>query len=356
VKVAFLVNQGIPFHGKTLELRPLGGTETAVIRLAEALSQQGVEVVVLTTVRNPPVTDVLYLPLDALPQLGEVDVIIAVRDWNLILVPAVGKKRFFWTGDSYDQPLTVGIGDRRIASRIDTLFSVSEWHGETLCQASGFPLSRYYPLRNGVHLPYFEGEKARHRKRLFYSSMPYRGLALLPEIFTKILESHADAELHIFSSYDTYQGGASPSPQQMYEYEDILKKFQAIPRVSIRGTVPQKELAHEMMQAAVLAYPNTFEETSCITVMEAKAAGCVVVSSAKGALPETVGKGGILIKEKPGTSAYTERFVEAANKFLSDDLLFNEVSLMNRREAFEKLGWNTRAKELLRFLERALSS
>ena len=49
------------------------------------------------------------------------------------------------------------------------------------------------------------------------------------------------------------------------------------------------------MRAGVWAYPTWFSETSCITAMEAQAAGLMIVSSAIAALPETVGRRGSLI-------------------------------------------------------------
>jgi len=55
----------------------------------------------------------------------------------------------------------------------------------------------------------------------------------------------------------------------------------------MRGRIGQKQLADEMMQARVLSYPTAFLETSCITAMEAKAAGLPIVTSDLGALHET---------------------------------------------------------------------
>ena len=44
MKFLFVPGSTLPFHGKTLDERPLGGTETGAIRLAECLDELGHEV------------------------------------------------------------------------------------------------------------------------------------------------------------------------------------------------------------------------------------------------------------------------------------------------------------------------
>ncbi|MFN8392696.1 MAG: glycosyltransferase family 4 protein [Bdellovibrionota bacterium] len=348
MKFVFIPQSCIAFHAHTLDERPLGGIETAVIRLAAALDSLGQDVTVMTPVENPPLSQPLYLPFRALQDLGPTDVLIAVRDWQPLLLPLKAKRRLFWTGDSYDQAQSVGIGDRRVQRAVDWFCAVSGWHAETICAASGFPSEKTYLLQNGIHPEYFTGSEARVRKRLIYSSTPYRGLQHVPGMYRQLKQKHPELELKVFSGYGVYAGSGPPAAA-LKEYEVLKSELESMPGCSVVGSVTQIQLAREMMRASLLFYPNTFEETSCITAMEAQAAGCAIVTSKKGALPETVGDAGILIDGEPGSAVYQSQFLDAADRLLSDDALFDSLSSagLSRAKGF---GWQTRAEQLVSFL------
>jgi glycosyltransferase involved in cell wall biosynthesis len=301
--------------------------------------------------KNPPLSKPLYLPLQAVPDLPNFDVLISIRDWMPLFMPVKAKKHFFWTGDSYDQPQNWGIGDKRLQSKIDTVLTVSEWHADTLSKKSGFPRTRTWPLRNGIHAPYFEGVEERNRFRLIYSSTPYRGLEHLPELYLKIKELHQEVELHVFSGYGVYSHtNRGYNAQAEAEWNTLKSTLENLPDCTVHGNVSQKQLAREYMKSGILTYPNTFEETSCISVLEAKAAGCPVVTSRKAALPETVGKGGILIEGEPGTEPYNRNFIDAVSALLSDESTFDSFSAQAKEEA-QECTWMKIAQRFVEHLE-----
>lgn len=351
MKFLFLSTVQRPIHARTLEERPMGGGTSSIIRLAAALDQLGHEVYVTTSLENPPPSKPTYISLQTLPQLGEVDVLIAVKGWsNLFFYSVPHKKCFYWTGDSLYNPNTLGMGDKRVIERVDAFFCKSDWQAQTICKVSGFPLEKTWKLSNGVVMSNFEGSEIRHRKRLIYSSTPARGLRNLVDYFPVLKKRHPALELHVFSSFDRSSEEWPPQKNREGIYEAILKKLHSMEGCFVYPSILQKDLAREFMKSAILAYPTQFEETCCNTTLEAQAAGCAIVTSDLASLPETVGDAGILIKGIPNKFDYNEKFIEAVDLVLSDDQLFHQLSRKGLQRA-KDFDWNDRAKELIYYLE-----
>jgi len=108
--------------------------------------------------------------------------------------------------------------------------------------------------------------------------------------FPAIRAAVPDCRLRVYSSMGVYQvSGAADDYRVLY---DLAR---ALPGSEYVGSLPQTALAEALAETDILAYPNTFSETSCISVMEAMAAGCLVVTSNLGALPETTAGFGIMM-------------------------------------------------------------
>lgn len=339
MKIAIYCSNIVPIHSRTLDERAVGGTETGVIRLAEALNALGHEVTVYTPHENPPPSKPVYLNKSKIVESEEFDAFIAVRDWIPLLFQEVkAKRKYFWTGDAADQYPNYGIGDRRLSAQVTALLAVSEWQANQLCEASGFPREKAFVMGNGIDLSLFEGSEKRNPRRLIYSSMPYRGLVYVPDLFRTLKKKFSDLELHVFSGYNLYD-------QPERHFEEIKKALLSLEGCTLHGVVPQRELAREFMKSAILFYPCHFEETSCITAMEAQAGGCVVVSTKLAALPETVGDAGLLIDETPGTTAFMHGILSATDRLLSEPDLwkrFHETALKRA----QNFSWRMVAKRL----------
>ncbi len=349
MKFLFFPSDCTPFHGKTLEERPLGGTETGVIGLGDALASLGHEVYVVSAIPGPKQGLATYLNYRDLAAIGPVDILIAVRNFKNLFLRIPHKKRFFWTGDSHRTVHTYGIGDPRIFCYLHGLLTVSDWQAYQLCKYSGFPKEKAWTLRNGVFLANFEGSEKRKRDRLIYSSVPNRGLQYLLPVFKVLKEKHPGLELHLFCATSRHNFTWPSDNEYDPESNKILSLFDGLKDCHLHPPIKQGELAREFMKSGIWAYPTDFEETSCITAMEAQAAGCAIVTSHLGALPETVRDAGILIKEKPGSAEYLNKFIQKVDQILLDDGLFHTLSgtALERAKGFD---WKARARSFLEYL------
>ena len=327
--IAFFAESCLPIHASSLEERPLGGTETALIRVAKLLQEKGHKVTVFTSHPSPlPTNDDYpsYVQSKKIKEASDFDVLILVKDFRPVTFSLPAKKVFFWTGDGPEQFSNFGVGDQRVVTKLAGLFTVSNWHTHALCNASGFPKKLCTNVGNGVFLPYFEGTENRDMKRIMWASAPNRGLEIAFAVFRTLYERDPKLSFHIFAGFDLYDTDKKFSGPLVERFNQLKEQIQQHPGCVLHGNVTQQLLAREYMKSAILFYPNIVPETCCIVAMEAQAAGCPVVASNFSALPETIGDGGVVINGEVGSKRYMEECLSLLRNILSDKKWWSVLS------------------------------
>ncbi|MBK3395987.1 MULTISPECIES: FkbM family methyltransferase [Methylobacterium] len=192
-----------------------------------------------------------------------------------------GRPLVVWIHHAPDQPAVAWLRDPAKVGRVARFVFVSEWQRAQFLAAFALPAERCLVLRNATEVPDRARAPGRRRPlKVAYTSTPYRGLSVLLEAWAQAAPE--GAELHVWSSHKLYGPGADDAP-----YAALYARAAALPNVHYHGLLPNAELRAALADIDILAYPNTFAETSCLAVIEAMAAGCRVICPSLGALPET---------------------------------------------------------------------
>ena len=258
------------------------------------------------------------------------------------------KKTIYWNQLSYDQDAVQALKDPKLVEQIDHFVFVSHWQSEMFRKIFNIPGYKTHVLKNaslGV-IPRVQGK--RDKVRLCYTSTPWRGLDVLLDAWELIKPNNC--ELHIFSSCKIY---GQEFGKNDVNYEPLYERCTTLPGVVYRGSIPNAELRKELPTFDILAYPNTFEETSCIAVIEALSAGLRVVTSNLGALPETTEGWARMYPYLRDPSLHASRFadilleeIELVRSGKLDEHLTQQVQTYNTRWT-----WDYRIKEWLDFLD-----
>lgn len=307
---------------------PLGGSQSAVCYLAEALAALGHEVHLINQTTAPGrVLGVECLSAGSVPQAQ-----FATYDVTVVLngaVPGIelrpllrpGARLILWTQHAHDQPAVKPLSDRAVHQVFDAVAFVSRWQQQQYELHFGLPPERGQVVRNAIAPAFaglFAGRPILAAKRrppvLAYTSTPFRGLDVLLQVFPAIRAQLPDVTLRVYSSMRVYQMNGQ---QDEAEFGHLYRQCRETPGVDYVGSLPQPELAGQLSAATLLAYPNHFAETSCISVMEAMACGCQIVTSRLGALGETTAGFARLVP--PGSrEAYTREFIAQVTAALEE--------------------------------------
>ncbi len=164
------------------ESEPLGGAETALLRMAVTFRELGHDV---ELVNYPPTTsEVRELMADK-----RCDVFINSRlPVGILALPKPpGKVNYYWAHDDVDQPLLAPLKQKpewRTAfyQRVNGLFLISRYQRARWLSDLGLSLDKTHLITNPIPYPRFQPDPSRLRargRRAYYASTPYRGLEYL---------------------------------------------------------------------------------------------------------------------------------------------------------------------------------
>jgi glycosyltransferase involved in cell wall biosynthesis len=152
----------------------------------------------------------------------------------------------------------------------------SEWHKKELLKMFDIPVDKVRVIPNAINASEFSFAKPKsHTIKMVYMSQLDRGLNVLLKALERI--SDQDIELLVYLPCDCKECEIEFS--FLYTLKD--------PRVKVKEFVERTEFCQSLSEAHVFPYPCTWEETFCIALAEALAAGMNAVTSDIAALPGT---------------------------------------------------------------------
>jgi protein O-GlcNAc transferase len=372
MNIGFLSLSDADFNVVSPRRIPLGGSESAACGLALALARVGHGVWLLSNTSEPG----RFEGVECVRWRGEGEVLWKLGLDVAIIIRIAGQARavrsallpraavVLWCGDDHTQGSTQKLKEAEEREACTGVAVVSHWQRENFHRALGVPLEKMAVMRNAIS-PVFEGlfapgeEILAAKERppvLAYTSTPFRGLDILLDVFPAVREAVPGTRLKVFSSMKVY-GGSRVKEEQ--GFGALYEKARGMEGVEYVGSVSQTELAGALKGAMALAYPNTFAETSCIAAMEAMAAGCRVVTTWLGALPETTGGFAELVAADEGFVVYREAYRETLIRVLRQTLANSNGAVeafLKKQVAWMVSGgtWDLRAREWDTWLRRLL--
>ena len=253
--------------------------------------------------------------------------------------------KILWAHHAYDQPVFLNFNHETVTH----IVTPSHWAKEQLIKFHKVPKDKITVISNGVNDIFTYSENK--TKTFIHTSIPYKGLELMPAIIQRIQQKHPDAKFKIFSSMSLY--GPLNDPY-LELYEDLKK----LPNVEYSAAVDQEELVSAYQESAFFIHPNIWEETFCVSMAEAMKSGAYPIITSIGALSEVAGENFASVVSLEGTRTtkgyeVTENFLNtfaevcctALDYFEGDRTYYNQISKSLSNHISQKCDWKKIAQQ-----------
>lgn len=252
-----------------MTVESLGGTESAVIRLAEGFASLGLEVAVIQPFEFEPILGqyAFFLPASWLDKIDPACVIHLRSIAHLDKFPKA--RNFVWLHDVPDNRIKDWV--QPVKDTQSKIICVSQWHRDKVREITpDMPVTYLYsPIDEECYLPK-EARPQINKNQMVWMSSPHKGLNEALDTFKKLKLELPDITLTVMN------------PGYFYM---LAPK---IPGVSYAGELPRPNMRRLVASSLCLFYPTKFEETFGAVTSEANAMGVPVATYKVAALAESV--------------------------------------------------------------------
>ena len=306
MKIAIIDTMGLSYDGYTLKTRGLGGSESAVILMADELYKLGFEVTVFNNCQSGEdcspgmYSGVEYIDNSQAKEHNEIyDVVVVSRT----VIPFIADshpfvkfatKRMLWLHDTFIQ------GDHLmeqlvVDGTIDHVLTLSDWHTSYILNANHKGPRRNYEVlkksifqtRNGAVKYSNDVRIADKDPNLFvYNSSATKGMIpLVHKIWPEIKKQIPEARLLIIGGYYEFPTGPDAQEQTVRELMNATDNAQS--GIEFTGIISQQKVSEILAKANMMLYPCAFPETFGISSLESLLYNTPIVTTRFGALEET---------------------------------------------------------------------
>tara|TARA_E500000318_G_scaffold66941_1_gene61691 strand:- start:125 stop:1066 length:942 start_codon:yes stop_codon:yes gene_type:complete len=219
------------------------------------------------------------------------------------------KINILWQKNSWDQENLINwFKDKSNHNKYDWYVFNSNWNFEQFTKKFELPTEKCLVIKNGIEN--IESVPTIYKKdepiKIIHHCTPWRGLSVL--LGAMQLVKDPLITLDVYSSTEVY--GAAFHDQNDHHYHDLYNQAKKLPNVNYIGYKPNEYIKEHLKDYRLFVYPSIWEETSCISLLEAMAAGLYCVTTNYGALYETGA-------EFPMYIPYSNDYRSLAKKFAS---------------------------------------
>ena len=167
---------------------------------------------------------------------------------------------------------------------------------------------------------------------------------------------NSNIELDVYSSTEVY--GEDFKKANDKNYQELYDQAKVLSNVNYIGYKPNEYIKEHLHEYDIFAYPSIWEETFCISALEAMAAGLYVITTDYGALYETCAEFSSYIPYQKNSLALAQNFafaIETAADHLYDYTVCEHLDLQIKY-VNEYYNWKKQANAWTNFLKGALNA